>query len=167
MRRLTRLVLPLLPAVVALSACATGAAQRDAERLALYRSHAGDPVDSIRFFDSSNGWTPLGDGAFALWTAPSKAWLVQLYPPCNELDYADRIAFRDPMGRLSAKFDRVMVANHGLMPISCTIEEIRPLDVKAIRTAERDMRAKRQVEAAPPSPPAAASAAEPGGTSGE
>ena len=69
------------------------------------------------------------------------------------------------MGRLSAKFDRVMVANHGLMPISCTIQEIRPLDVKAIRTAERDMRAKRQVEAAPPSPPAAASAS--GGAGGE
>jgi phage tail protein X len=162
MRRLTRLLLPLLPAVVALSACATGAAQRDAERLALYRSHAGDPVDSILYTNSNNGWTPLGEGAFALWTAPSKAWLVQLYPPCNELDYADRIAFRDPMGRLSAKFDRVMVANHGLMPISCTIQEIRPLDIKAIRTAERDMRAKRQVEAAPP---AAASAS--GGAGGE
>ena len=165
MRRLTRLVLPLLPAVVALSACATGAAQRDAERLALYRSHAGDPVDSIRYTNSNDGWTPLGDGAFALWTAPSKAWLIQLYPPCTELDYADRIAFRDPMGRISAKFDRVMVANHGLMPISCAIQEIRPLDVKAIRTAERDMRAKRQVDAAPPSPPAAASAS--GGTGGE
>lgn len=165
MRHLARLVLPLLPAIAVLSACATGGAQRDADRLALYRSHAGDPVGSIPYANTNNGWTPLGDGAFALWTAPSKAWLVQLYPPCTELDYADRIAFRDPVGRISAKFDRVMVANHGLMPISCTIEEIRPLDIKAIRTAERDARAKRQVDAAPPSPPAAASAS--GGAGGE
>ncbi len=148
MRRSSRFLAPLL-AACALSACATGSAQRDAERLALYRAHAGAPVDSIQYTHSYNGWTPLGDATFALWTTPGKAWLVQLYPPCTELDFADSIAFRDTVGRLSAKFDHVYVANHGLMPISCTIEEIRPLDVKAIRTAERDARAKRQVESAP------------------
>ena len=132
-----------------LSACATGAAQRDAERLALYRSHAGAPVDSIQYTNTYNGWTPLGDGAFALWTSPAKAWLIQLFPPCNELDFADRIAFRDTVGRLSAKFDHVYVANHGLMPISCTIQEIRPLDIKAIRTAERDARQQRRVDQGP------------------
>ncbi len=148
MRRTSRLLVPLL-AALALSACATGSAQRDAERLALYRAHAGAPVDSIQYTHSYNGWTPLGDGAFALWTTPGKAWLIQLFPPCTELDFADRIAFRDTVGRLSAKFDHVYVANHGLMPISCTIQEIRPLDVKAIRTAEHDAREKRQVESAP------------------
>ena len=71
MRRLIRLALPLLPAIALLSGCATGAAQRDADRLALYRSHAGDPVDSILYTNSNNGWTPLSEGAFALWTAPA------------------------------------------------------------------------------------------------
>jgi len=148
MRRTSRLLVPLLAALT-LSACATGAAQRDAERLALYRAHAGAPVDSIQYTNSYNGWTPLGDGAFALWTSPGKAWLIQLYPPCNDIEFADRIGFRDTVGRLSAKFDHVYVSNHGLIPISCTIQEIRPLDVKAIRTAERDAREKRQVESAP------------------
>ena len=62
MRRTSRLLVPLL-AALALSACATGSAERDAERLALYRAHAGAQVDSIQYTHSYNGWTPLGDGA--------------------------------------------------------------------------------------------------------
>lgn len=134
------------------SGCASNVAQRDAERLALYRNHAGDPVDSIVYLGGYNGWTPLGDGAFALWTRPSQAYLVELYAPCSELDFADTIGFRNHGGRLSAKFDQVYVSNRGLLPISCTIREIRPLDVKAIRLAEKDARAKRQIEEAPAAP---------------
>jgi hypothetical protein len=151
------LTLSALLAALAVSGCATNAGLRDDERLTLYRTHAGEPVDSIQYTGSYNGWTPLSDGVFALWTRPSQAWLVELYSPCSEIDYADTIGFRDTNGRLSARFDRVYVGSHGLIPISCTIKEIRPLDVKAIRVAEKDARAKRQVEAPssmPSSPPA-------------
>jgi Family of unknown function (DUF6491) len=137
----------LLITAFAGSGCASNAALRDAERLALYRSHAGEPVDGIQYTGSYNGWTPLSDGAFALWTRPSQAWLIELFSPCSELDYADTIGFRNLNGRLNARFDQVYVSSHSLLPISCTIKEIRPLDVKAIRAAEKDARAKRQVEA--------------------
>ena len=150
MRTSIRILAALSCAV--LSACASNAAQRDADRLALYRNHAGAPVDSIAYLGGYNGWTPLGDGAFALWTRPSQAYLVELFAPCSELDFAETIAFRNLGGRLSAKFDHVYVSNRGLLPISCTIREIRPLDVKAIRLAEKDARAKRQVEGEPPAP---------------
>lgn len=145
--------LPALLIALIATGCATNAGLRDAERLTLYRSHAGEPVDSIQYTGSYNGWTPLSDGAFALWTRPSQAWLVELYSPCSEIDYADTIGFRDTNGRLSARFDQVYVSSRSLIPISCTIKEIRPLDVKAIRIAEKDARAKRQVEAPPTSPP--------------
>ncbi len=151
------LTLSALLAALAVSGCATNAGLRDDERLTLYRTHAGEPVDSIQYTGSYNGWTPLSDGVFALWTRPSQAWLVELYSPCSGIDYADTIGFRDANGRLSARFDHVYVGSHGLIPISCTIKEIRPLDVKAIRIAEKDARAKRQVEApssTPSSPPA-------------
>ena len=92
------------------------------------------------------------DGVFALWTRPSQAWLVELYSPCNDIEYADTIGFRDTNGRLSARFDRVYVGSHSLIPISCTIKEIRPLDVKAIRLAEKDARGKRQVDDSPVAP---------------
>lgn len=144
MRRMI-IFLVSLSAAILLSSCATNAGLRDQERLALYRTHAGEPVDSIQYLGSYNGWTPLGGGAFALWTRPSQAWLVELYSPCTELDFADTIGFRDLNGRLSARFDRVYVSSHSLVPISCTIKEIRPLDVKAIRSAEKDARDARKV----------------------
>jgi Family of unknown function (DUF6491) len=139
-------------AAIAGSGCASNAALRDAERLTLYRSHAGQPVDGINYTGRYNGWTPLSDGSFALWTRPSQAWLIELFSPCSELDFADTIGFRNLNGRLNARFDQVYVSSHSLLPISCTIKEIRPLDVKAIRAAERDARAKRQVgeSSAPP-----------------
>ncbi len=145
--------LSLMLVVFATAGCTTNGGLRDEERLTLYRNHAGEPVDSIQYTGSYNGWTPLSDGAFALWTRPSQAWLVELYSPCSEIDYADTIGFRDTNGRLSARFDQVYVSSRSLIPISCTIKEIRPLDVKAIRIAEKDARAKRQVEAPSASPP--------------
>ena len=161
MKRSTLLLSALL-LVSASSGCASSGGLRDAERLTLYRDHAGEPVDSIQYTGSYSGWTPLSDCAFALCTRPSQAWLVELYSPCNEIDYADTIGFRDTNGRLSARFDQVYVSSHSLIPISCTIKEIRPLDVKAIRIAEKDARAKRQVEAPSSSPPSPSSA--PAGT---
>ncbi len=157
MKRSTLFLSALLGASAA-SGCASGGGLRDAERLSLYRAHAGEAVDGIQYTGHYNGWTPLGDGVFALWTRPSQAWLVELYSPCNEIDYADTIGFRDTNGRLSARFDHVYVSSHGLIPISCTIKEIRPLDVKAIRVAEKDARARRQVEDSPVAPVPEASA---------
>jgi hypothetical protein len=148
-----------------MSGCASNAAQRDAERLALYRSHAGQPVDSIQYFGRYNGWTPLGEGAFALWTRPSEAWLIELHAPCVEIDYADTIGFRDTNGRLNARFDQVYVGSRSLIPISCTIREIRPLDVKAIRADEKRLRDERKMrDVRPPAEAAAAPAAQASGT---
>jgi hypothetical protein len=148
------LCLPAFLVALVVSGCATSAGLRDTERLMLYREHAGEPVDSIQYTGHYNGWTPLSDGTFALWTRPSQAWLVELHSPCSGIDYADTIGFRNNNGRLSARFDHVYVSSNSLIPISCTIKEIRPLDVKAIRIAEKDARSKRQVEESSASPPA-------------
>ncbi len=149
--------------LVALSGagCASNGGIRDAERLALYRANAGEPVDSIQYFGNYNGWTPLGGGTMALWTRPSQAWLVEVYEPCADLDYAHTIGIRSIGGRLSARFDRIHVSNNGLIPLECTIKEIRPLDVKAIRLAEKDARARRQVESESGTPSSASPPATP------
>jgi hypothetical protein len=141
------LALALAASAIIASGCAANGAQRDADRLALYRSHAGAPVDSIQYFGSYSGWTPLDDGAFALWTRPGEAWLIEVHAPCNDIAYADTIGFRDLGGRITARFDQVYVGSHSLIPISCTIKEIRPLDVKAIRADEKKLREVRQQEA--------------------
>ncbi len=127
-------------AVVALSGCATDAGLRDEQRLALYRQHAGEPVDSIQYFGRISGWTPLGDRALALWTRPNQAYLLELNGPCMDLEYAHAIAVTNHFGRVHARFDDVRVLGTDSMRIPCRIQAIRPIDSAALKQAERDMR---------------------------
>jgi hypothetical protein len=129
-----------MAAVLALAACATGPGLDVDRKLALYASHAGAPVDSLQYFGSINGWTPLGDSAIALWTRPREAWLLDLYGPCPDFEFAPAITVSNQMGRVHARFDKVVAHGHGAKAFPCTIRQIRPLDVGAIREAERTAR---------------------------
>jgi len=128
-------------AVALLAGCATAGKLSSSERLALYRAHAGAPVRDFQYFGSLNGWTELGDSALAVWTRPGEAWLLDLGGPCLDLSYSPAISVTNMMGRVSARFDRVIV--HGTGPgmhVPCRIESIRPLDVKALRASEKELR---------------------------
>jgi len=137
---------PLLPLVLlaatALSACATAGKQTDAEKLAFYREHAGEAVKDFRYFGRLNGWTPLGDGALAVWTKPSEGYLLELTGPCQDLDYAMSINVTQFGNRVTARFDDVVPLGAGTssIKIPCRIETIRPLDVKALRASEKELR---------------------------
>ncbi|MFD0727359.1 DUF6491 family protein [Lysobacter brunescens] len=147
------LVLSLvLIAAASSTACATDPAAREAERIALYRSHAGEPVDSIQYLGSYSGWTPLGDKAFALWTRPSQAYLIEVHGPCIGLDFADSIGIRSFGGRISARFDQVYVRGVAGGPSTCQIREIRPLNVKALRADEKRLREERKMRRATDEP---------------
>ena len=123
----------------ALCACAT-TGMSDSDKLALYRSHAGAPVNSFHYFGQINGWTSLGDSAIAVWTRPNQAWLLDLAGRCPDIEYTPVIGVTSQFNRVSAKFDKVIARNRGSMEIPCQISEIRPLDVKAIRGAEKTAR---------------------------
>ena len=131
-----------LLAAAALSGCATDGKQTDAEKLAFYRDHAGEPVKDFQYFGRLNGWTPLGDGALAVWTRPSEGYLLELAGPCQDLDYAMSISVTQFGNRVSARFDDVVPLGAGTssIKIPCRIETIRPLDVKALRASEKEMR---------------------------
>lgn len=126
--------------VLALGACATDAGLRESRKLAIHEAHAGAPVDSFQYFGRINGWTPLGDSAIAVWTRPNQAWLLDLYGPCTDITYSPLISVTSQMGRVSARFDKVVAHNRGAIEIPCNIRQIRPLDVKAIRQAEKAAR---------------------------
>ena len=128
-------------AALALTGCATGPKLSGEQRLALYREHAGAPVDSFQYFGSINGWTPLGDSALALWTKPSQAYLLELNGRCPDLDFAQAITVSNQMGRVHQRFDKVIVLGRQSIKMPCFISRILPLDVKAIRQAQQDMRA--------------------------
>ncbi|MCA0393979.1 MAG: DUF6491 family protein [Proteobacteria bacterium] len=142
--------LPMLAAACAtllgLTACATNGNLRDSDKLALYQSHAGEPVGSFNFFGRLNGWTPLGDSALVVWTKPSEAWLLELTGPCQDMAYAPAIGLTSNMNRVYARFDKVLVNSPGSMGIPCHIQQIRPLDVKAVRASEKELREARVQE---------------------
>ena len=139
----------MLGLAVLLSACSTTRLS-DAETLALYRTHAGEPVKDFQYFGQINGWTPLGNSALAVWTKPSQAYLLELYGPCQDLDYAPAISLSNFGSRVSARFDSVQVLGGGTgsIRIACRIENIRPLDVKALKQAQKDLREASVVERA-------------------
>lgn len=132
-----------LLAMLAVAGCATDSRLRDSERRALYLQHAGEPMPSFRYFGSISGWTPLGDDALAIWTRPSEAVLLTLSGPCPDLEFATAISLTSQFRTVYAKFDRVVPISPvgpASVVIPCPIREIRPLDVKALRDAQREMR---------------------------
>ena len=136
----------LLAGVV--SACASTGKMSDADKLALYSIHAGEPVDSFRTLGSGiTGWTPLTDQAIAVWTRPSEAWLLDLDGGCSGIRFAQAIGLDDSTGRVSARFDRVHVRDTGGMGSSCQITAIRPLDVSALKQAQHELRQVTRAQA--------------------
>lgn len=131
----------ILALAALLSGCATSRPS-EAERLALYRGHAGEPVKYFDYFGQINGWTPLGDRALTVWTRPNRAYLLELSGPCMDLDFAPAISISNQMGRVAARFDNVIVHGGGgsSMRFPCRIQEIRPLDVKALKAAQSELR---------------------------
>ncbi|HDS1138816.1 TPA: hypothetical protein QDZ75_002867 [Stenotrophomonas maltophilia] len=126
---------------LALAACATTGRLSSTEKLDLYRAHAGAPQNDMQFFGSLNGWTELGDSALAVWTRPSEAYLLELSGPCPDLSYATAIGLTSSMGRVSSRFDKVLVRDPTGGPrMPCFINSIRKLDVKALRTSEQELR---------------------------
>lgn len=149
MRSLMTLRLLALLGAAALSACSSLPNQTEAERLALYRSHAGEPVPSFQYFGTLNGWTPLSDRALTVWTRPSQAYLLELSGPCQDLEYAIAISVTNTMGRVYSRFDDVIVRAGGGVSGSrfpCRILTIRPLDVKALKATQKEMREAAIVE---------------------
>ncbi|MFT3755663.1 MAG: DUF6491 family protein [Pseudoxanthomonas sp.] len=130
-----------------IAACSSLPKQTDAERLALYREHAGEPVRDFQYFGSLNGWNPLGEQALAVWTRPNQAYLLEFTGPCRDLDYAPAISISNLMGRVS-RFDSIQVlgGGSGAFNVPCRIDSIRPLDVKALKQAEKDLREAKLVE---------------------
>lgn len=137
-----RVLLAAAMAMLMVSGCVSDTARTRSEKLALYRANAKPPVDSFLYFGHLNSWTPLGDEALAIWTSPSEAYLLEIGGPCPDLDIAQAISLSQQSGRVHARFDKVtpQVPGSGPRSMPCYIREIRPLDVKALKAAEREKR---------------------------
>ena len=131
------LILPML-AMSILAACATGR-MSDTDRLALYDAHAGAPVKQIRFYNAM-GWDRIDDEHVLLSIRPSETWMLKVSGPCLDWGSASPVLRLSSTGPyVMAKFDRILTEGS---PVSCRIEEIRPVDVKALRAAQDAMAAQ-------------------------
>ena len=121
-----------------LAACAT-TRMSDAETLAMYRAHAGEPLRTIRYYDPVS-WEEVDKDHLLLTMRPREVYLVRISGPC--LDWggsAPTIAISSQAGFVSAGFDRVTVPG---VPAGCRIEEIRRVDIAAVREARDRAAAK-------------------------
>ena len=95
-----------------------------------YAGHAGEPVPSFRYVELYN-WQRLDDRHLVVWTRPSTAYLLALRDSCSGLIGAQTIALGDVAGidrEIRAANDYVLTRD-----MRCRIEEIRPIDLKAMK----------------------------------
>jgi hypothetical protein len=112
----------------------------DPARLALAIKHSGEPVDHVTFFPRkrsrsafSNSWELLGEREILFWHGKEKAWLVELRPStsCRTLDKQFRIATSGGFSDLKTN-GYLHSPNGGI----CRIDQIRPVNVEAMRADE-------------------------------
>lgn len=132
-----RLAVILPAALLLVAGCMSGGATR-AERLAAYQAHAGAPVRQIRYY-SPIGWEEVDDEHILLTMRPRETYLMRLSGPCLDFDAGSPVlVISSTAGYVARGFDRVSV---GASRLSCRIEEIRPLDMQAVRAAEAKVQA--------------------------
>lgn len=119
---------------LSLAACTTTAAFRERQNaeLARYEAHAGAPVDEIRAFTGVDQWQSLSPTKLAIWTSVNRAYLLTLRAPCNGLEFQSAIGISSTNNIIMRRFDKVVFENQ-----QCFIEEIRPVDYKAMKQQRR------------------------------
>lgn len=139
-----RTMLAAISAVLLLAGCATGRLS-DTQRLALYQQHAGAPVNQIRYLDPM-GWDRIDDQHVVLQMRPNESWLLRLSGPCLQWSGGSPFIGLSSFGGMTlSRFDKVIAL--GSQQLSCLIQEIRPLDVKALKAAEKALREQGAAQA--------------------
>ena len=117
-----------IAAAALLAGCASS--QTKAETLAMYQSHASEPVKQVPFF-SPQGWEEIDRDHILVTMRPTEVYLMRLNGPCLDYDTgAVAMLISNTAGVIQPKFDRVSFPNSSM---SCRIEEIRQVDMTAVR----------------------------------
>ena len=106
--------------------------ERDQEQLDRYLRYAGEPVDRITYLGHYDNWQSVSRYQLVLWTNINDAYLITVRPPCEDLQFAQRIGITQTASTISARFDAVLVKHW-----RCQISEIRPVDYLRMKRDER------------------------------
>lgn len=121
-----------LAALLLLVGCAANHAryQREQARLTAIHAAAGKPVGSFNYMATTMySWEPLSEHELLVYTRPNKAWLLDV-GLCPQLPYAVAIGLTSHVGQVNTMLDSVLVGG-GDFP--CAIQQIRPVDVDALK----------------------------------
>ena len=117
--------------------CAGAPRESEAAKLARYQSFAGEAVSSISYTSTSSaGFTVVDDEHVLLTTRPRGAYLLRLSGPCLAFERGSpSLTVTSNLGRIQSRLDTVGSLHEPNM--TCIIQEIRPVDVHAMREAEK------------------------------
>jgi hypothetical protein len=136
----------LLSATVLLTACSgIPLKQRQDEQRARYEAYAGPPIEKFTYLGRYDSWQPVGTNELVVWTTINQAYLITVAPPCENLEFANRIGLTQTANTVSARFDFVKVGHEW----RCPIQQIRPVDYLRMRQDQR-----KEAEAAKAAKPA-------------
>lgn len=122
-------------AIVAL--CAALPARADtaaymAQQLARYQKYAQAPVANFPMV-SLWQWQVVGKEKLVVWSGINTAYLITVSKPCINLDWARGIGItQNTAMHVDAKFDSIVFDHQ-----NCRIEQIQPLDYKALKRDEK------------------------------
>jgi hypothetical protein len=130
-----------------LAACASGIPHHQEEQQVRdrYASYAGPPIQSFTWLGRYDGWEALGKDELVLFTNPSQAYLLKVWPPCDLRFVINRIGLTATGSTVYSGLDSVIVDSSATGRWRCPISEIRPIDYKRMRA---DMRAQAQAQKA-------------------
>jgi hypothetical protein len=124
----------LLSATALLTACSgIPLKQRQDALRARYEAYAGPPIEKFTYLGRYDSWQPMGTNELVVWTTPFQAYLITVAPPCDNLEFVNRIGLTSTASTVSARFDFVKVGRQW----RCPIQQIRPVDYQRMR---QDMR---------------------------
>ena len=118
------------------TACATdgNSALSRETRKERYNKFAGEPVRQVRMINL-HSWTNIDRHQVVLWTNAREAYLVDLFSPCLNLDRAMAIGVSNFGNTVYARSDAIVVGGE-----RCLIDQIRPIDTKALKEDQRNAR---------------------------
>jgi len=125
-----------LPVLAVLTACSgIPLKQRQVTQRVRYESYASAPVQQFTWLGRYDSWQPIGTNELVVWTTPAQAYLIKVAPPCESLEFTNRIGLTSTGNTVSARFDFVTVGGNRWR---CPIQEIRPIDYPRMRQDMRD-----------------------------
>jgi len=125
----------VLPALAVLAACSSiPLRERETARRDLFHKYAGPPIDGFTYLGRYDGWASIGRYELVVWTTINDAYLITVSPPCEDLQFANRIGLTQTAHQVTQRFDFVKVGHW-----KCMIKTIQPVNYLAMK---KEMRQK-------------------------